>query len=81
MAVFLFTFAYSSLMYSRMQNYRVESFELCLFKCGTGHLVLKLDTQKQLSLKIYLYQIYLFFFRKCVYANTCCFLSFRTQND
>jgi len=48
-----------------VQNYRLERFELCLFKCGTDHLILKLGTQTQLSLKIYLYQIY-YFFRKCV---------------
>ena len=52
---------------------QVVSFELCLFKCSIGHLILKLGTQTHLRLKIYLYQIY-YFFRKCVN-----FLSFRTQ--
>jgi len=81
MAVFFwFTFMYSSLMYGMMQNYRVESFELCHFKCGTGHLISKLGTQAQLSLKMYLYQIY-YFFRKRVSVNTCYFLSFRTKNE
>ena len=48
-------------MHSMMQNYRVKSFELYLFKYSTGHLILNLGTQTQLILKIYLYQIYYFF--------------------
>jgi hypothetical protein len=67
-------------MYNMMQNYRVGSFELCLFKCVTGHLISKLGTQTQLSLKTYLYQIY-YFFHKFGSVNSCYFLSFRAKND